>query len=135
MFKSRCGFLLMALFSLFILTGCATISNQPSQKVAFSTSNGESVVAEINGRDVTLPATVNISRRGGAKVKVLSEKNPCYRNTEFVVVGKHKLSLWFWGNIFTSGTWGSTTDAVSGSMWEYANPSFIVPVSKKKDCE
>ena len=117
-----------------LLTGCATISNQTKQSVALTTSNGKSVLATIDGEKVTLPAEVEISRADGAVVQVLAQDNKCYENTQLVIKGKNKVSGWFWGNILTGGTTGSTTDAISGGMWSYANPNFIVPVDRKSSC-
>lgn len=114
-----------------LFSGCATITNNPSQKVAFTTSNGQSVVAEVNGKKVNIPAEVKISRSKGAVVRVLAEDNPGYETTQFVITGKNKLSGIFWLNILSGGTTGSTTDALTGSMWTYSNPNFVVPVSKK----
>lgn len=111
--------------------GCATITNNPSQKVALTTSNGQVVVAEVNGKKVNIPAEVKISRSKGAVVRVLAEDNPGYETTQFVITGKNKLSGVFWINIISGGTTGSTTDALTGSMWTYSNPNFVVPVSKK----
>lgn len=112
-------------------SGCATISNSPNQSVSISTNTGDVVVADINGEKVTLPAAVKISRKGETIVKVLPADNPGFEATQIVITGKQKLSGWFWANIITGGTTGSTTDAASGGAWEYANPNFVVPVKKK----
>ena len=111
-------------------TGCATISNQFSQKVAIGTNTGDAVTADINGKKVMLPATVTISRSKDTVVKILPVDNPGYEATQLVIVGKQNLSMWFWGNIITGGTVGSTTDWLTGGMWYYSNPNFVVPVKK-----
>ncbi|WP_104721446.1 hypothetical protein [Helicobacter mesocricetorum] len=114
-----------------VLGGCATISNQPKQKISITTSNGESVVADINGNKVDLPVyDMKISRSTGATIRILKADNPCYEDTQLRIEGKDSLSGWFWGNILTGGTTGSVTDAVTGSMWTYTNPNFVVPVKK-----
>lgn len=117
-----------------LLTGCATISNQTTQSVSITTGNGKSVVATINRQKMSLPTEVEISRVDGAVVQVLAQDNKCYESTQLVIKGKDKISGWFWANILTGGTTGSTTDAVSGGMWEYANQNFIVPVDRKPNC-
>lgn len=119
----------LTLFAAF-LTGCATISNQMSQRVAIGTNTGDSVTADINGKKVILPASVKISRSKDTIVKILPVDNPGYEATQLVIVGKQELSLWFWGNIIWGGTTGSTTDWLTGGMWQYANPNFVVPVKK-----
>lgn len=111
-------------------TACATISNQTSQRVAIGTNTGDSVTADINGNKVKLPASVKISRSKDTVVKILPADNPGYEATELVIVGKQELSLWFWGNIITGGTIGSTIDYALGGMWQYSNPNFVVPVKK-----
>ncbi|MCH5313218.1 MAG: hypothetical protein J1E28_02300 [Helicobacter sp.] len=122
-----------------IFAGCGTISNRPSQKVAITTSNGKPVIATIQGKfidsKVELPAQVKISRAKGATISVRSEDNPCYEDTKLVIAGKEKVSGWFWGNIIWGGFTGSTTDAVTGGMWRYANPNFTVPVEQKANCK
>lgn len=116
--------------ALALFTGCATISNQPSQRVAISTNTGESATADINGEKVMLPASVKISRSNDTLVRILPVDNPGYEATQIVITGKQELSMWFWGNIIFGGLLGSTTDAVTGSMWQYSNPNFVVPVKK-----
>ncbi len=111
-------------------TGCATISNNPHQRVAIGTNTGESVTADINGQKVMLPASVEISRSSDTLVRILPVDNPGYETTQLVITGKQELSAWFWGNIIFGGLLGSTTDVVTGSMWQYSNPNFVVPVKK-----
>lgn len=113
-----------------VFTGCATISNGPKQQVSLTTSDGKAVVADINGKKVNIPGKVKISRKG-ATVKVLAEDNPGYDSTQLVITGKNKISGWFWVNILWGGTFGSTTDGISGGMYKYTNPNFTVPVSQK----
>ncbi|MDE5592245.1 MAG: hypothetical protein K2I63_04765 [Helicobacter sp.] len=72
-----------------IFGGCATISNQPKQKVSITTSNGESVIADINGNKVNLPIhDMKISRATGATIRVLKADNPCYEDTQLRIEGK-----------------------------------------------
>ncbi len=111
-------------------TGCATISNQMSQRVAIGTNTGDAVTADINGQKVMLPASVKISRSNDTVVKILPVDNPGYEATQLVIVGKQEVSLWFWGNILWGGTSGSLTDWLTGGMWQYSNPNFVVPVKK-----
>lgn len=125
----------------FVFAGCATISNQPSQKVAITTSDGKPAIATINSgmlineEKVNLPAQVKISRAKGATIEIRAEDNPCYETTRLVVASEHKTSGWFWGNIILGGIIGSTTDAATGSMWVYTNPNFNVLVEHKANCK
>lgn len=115
-----------------IFSGCALTSNGTKQSVTITTSNGKPVLAEIDGQKINIPAEIKISRKHGATIRVLEMDNPNYEDTLLIVKGKHNVSGWFWGNILSMGTFGSTTDGASGSMWTYGNPTFIVPVSEKK---
>ena len=116
--------------ALAFFTGCATISNQMSQRVAIGTNTGDAVTADINGQKVMLPASVKISRSNDTVVKILPVDNPGYEATQLVIVGKQEVSLWFWGNILWGGTSGSLTDCLTGAMRQYSNPNFVVPVQK-----
>lgn len=122
--------LFSAIVAAMLFSGCATISNQMSQRVAIGTNTGDAVTADINGQKVMLPASVKISRSNDTVVKILPVDNPGYEATQLVIVGKQNLSMWFWGNIITGGTLGSTTDYLTGGMWQYSNPNFVVPVKK-----
>lgn len=73
-----------------LLTGCATISNQTTQSVSITTSNGKSVVATINRQKMSLPAEVEISRVDGAVVQVLAQDNKCYESTQLVIKDKRQ---------------------------------------------
>ncbi len=142
--------------ALAFFTGCATISEGPSQMVTIRASDGANLNAIIETKSqvgwfgsgvvqtavVTLPATVAIGRSDGARVRILAKDNPGYRNTEFVIEGKESVGPWYWGNIallIFTGLGGSagitTTDPLSGSMWQYSNPNFSVPVMKTTDKE
>ncbi|PAF45770.1 hypothetical protein [Helicobacter sp. 11S02629-2] len=127
------GIVLVAL----VASGCATISNGTKQKVAITTSTGEKVVATIGSKKVTLPATIPLSRRSGAEIKVLHADNACYKDTSLNVAGKNKVSGWFFGNLIsTAGVFfGSSTDASTGAMWSYTNPNFTVPVQRIDGCK
>lgn len=118
-----------------LITGCGTITNGTKQKISISTSTGQQVVARVNGKKVTIPAKdVAVSRKKGADIKVLEEDNPCFETTNYSIAGKGKVSGVFWINIISGGFFGSTTDAISGGMWQFNDPNFVVPVTKKPNC-
>lgn len=117
------------------LSGCATISNQTKQKINIKTSDGSALIADINGQKVELPADVNVSRSKGVSIQILTVDNPCYETTQLNISGQDSISGWFWGNILIGGLFGSTTDYVSGGMWTYSNPYYIVYPRKKSDCK
>lgn len=140
----------MALFSALVaafFSGCAWFSDSPNQIVRIEASDGAKLVATItshmkNGTfgfsnntktfKTTLPTEVPIGRANGAKIAILESDNPGYQNTELVIEGKAGINPWYFGNIITGGYVGTTTtDPISGSMWKYGNPNFVVPVKKK----
>ncbi len=132
--KFSSSFLISSCFIGMLISGCGTITNGTKQKVAISTSTGHQVIARIDGKKVQIPSNVDIGRKTGANIQVLNEDNPCFEDTNYSVAGKGKVSGVFWINIISGGTFGSTTDAISGGMWEYSNPNFVIPVTKKPNC-
>lgn len=112
------------------LAGARLSLKGPSQKVSITTSTGKGVVATIGNKKVNIPAQVKISRKKGATIRVLAADNPGYEDTQLVITGKNKVTGVFWLNILWGGTFGSTTDAITGGMWAYTNPNFTVPVSE-----
>lgn len=126
---------LLASAAILLLSGCATITNHPSQKVAITTSDGKPAVITIKHKKYSIPANnISISRAKGATVEVLPADNPCIEYTKLAIAGKQKLSGIFWINILSGGPFGSTTDAATGSMWAYENPNFTVQVIRKNNC-
>ncbi|MDY5822112.1 MAG: hypothetical protein SPJ83_04845 [Helicobacter sp.] len=121
--------------SLLLITGCGTVTNGTKQKISISTSTGQQVIARVDGKKVTIPAKdIAVSRKKGADIRVLEEDNPCFETTNYSISGKGKVSGVFWINIFSGGFFGSTTDAISGGMWQFNDPNFVVPVTKKPNC-
>lgn len=126
--------------SLLLITGCGTITHGTKQKVSIETSSGDSVLATIDGKKVTLPIKdMEVSRKKGAYIKVLKEDNPCFENTSYYIRRDNGVSSAYWldliGTIlFGVGSFSLTTDLVSGSVWQYDNPNFVVPVTKKPNC-
>lgn len=129
-FKILAGTFCAFIAGAMLFSGCATITKGTKQKVSITTSTGKSVVATIGSKKVNIPAQVNISRKKGATIRVLAEDNPGYEDTQLVITGKNKVTGVFWLNILWGGTFGSTTDAITGGMWAYTNPNFTVPVSE-----
>ncbi len=116
------------------MTGCATIIEGTTQNVNFSTINGESVKATITSDNGTVHATLPESRsfkKSYNDISVTVKETKCIVPT--TTVSKPKLNPWFFGNIITGGVVGSTTDAISGAMWEY-DENVMVNVDEKDSC-
>lgn len=144
--KNLNKFALLGVFvAAMLFSGCATISDGPSQMVTIRASDDANLVAIVETKGqvgwfgggfiqtsvVTLPATVSIGRNDGARVRILAKDNPGYKSTEFVIKGKESINPWYFGNLIFGGAYGiTTTDPLSGSMWKYSNPNFVVPVTK-----
>lgn len=146
--KNLNKFMFLGIFvAILSLSGCALISDSPNQIVRIESSDGKKLIAsittEMNGGfmglssslktfKTTLPTEVPISRGNGAKITILESDNPGYSDTEFIINGKQSLNPWYFGNLITGGAYGiTTTDPLSGSMWRYSNPNFVIPVKKK----
>lgn len=89
----------------------------------------------MNGKKITIPAKdIKISRNRGAEIQVLHEDNPCFEDTYYTAKSSN-VSGAFWLNFFGLSFLGSTTDAVSGGMWEFHDPNFIMPINQIPNCK
>ena len=109
-----------------LLSACSSIINSTSQEISFS-GNVNKIKIKQNGMLLCqTPCSVVINRdKNGALI--MAEKDgyesvPLRLNT--------KLSVFFWGNIIFGGLLGSTTDALSGGMWEYAPSQFYIDMTE-----
>jgi hypothetical protein len=99
--------------------GCATIVNGSAQPVSINANvNGAEVV--FNGEVIGMtPLNVKVKRGGGT----LLVRKDGY-NAQTLNMGTH-VSGWFWGNLFSCGVLGSSTDWGSGGMYEYSPDNFF----------
>ncbi len=97
-------------------TGCASIMTSENQSINVTTSNNKPAEVTIEGQTITAPGSVIVLRDG--KDKVLRTKaNGCDTATP---VSKSVTPVFF-GNVIIGGALGSTTDSVTGKMWDYAD--------------
>jgi len=96
----------------FLISGCATILDGKTQTIKLNSSKEYKV--SIDGQNYTSPTTITMKRGEGDKVLRVKE---CNKNIPI----KEGVSPTFFANIISSGgaPLGSTTDAVTNSMWEY----------------
>lgn len=99
---------------LMVLTGCATILNDSTQKINITTSNNTKSEIEINGATYNAPAIISVTR--SREDLIVNAKNP--KCTQQYLV-KSKIDNKFWINILSGGTFGSSTDYGSDKMWTY----------------
>ena len=100
------------------LSGCASIMDGSNQNVNFITSSGQSTNASIytaNGvRKSRIPQSMTV-KKSSSDIIIRAQSNGETTETR----SEAHLNNWFWGNIIFGGFFGSTTDAVTGAMWEY----------------
>ncbi len=116
-------FIFIAPFFLSML-GCATIVSGTKQTVSFQ-SQPEGATVTVDGEVMgKTPVTVSIKKQENPMLTFEKEGyQPIKTNMSTSLNG------WFWGNIVIGGFFGSTTDAVSGSMHEYAPDSYFVTLT------
>ncbi|MGE4385556.1 MAG: hypothetical protein AB7E39_06815 [Endomicrobiaceae bacterium] len=111
-------------------SGCATVFTGPRQQINIRTSSGQEAKATITTsegtRDIILPTLLDTKRAKNPMVIDIKETNEYEKTTTLV---PSKINPVFWVNIF-AGSFSSTTDYASGSMWQY-DDTVIVPVQKK----
>jgi hypothetical protein len=112
--------ILMILLAI-VSSGCATIIDGKNQSVSFdSEPKGATVI--VNGRTLGVtPTTVQIEKVKGQSLKIEKEGFKVYETQ----LSTH-LNSWFWGNIVIGGLLGSTTDGVTGAMYEYEPNQYYV---------
>lgn len=114
-------FLLLTVFV--FLQGCASIISGKTQQVTFNSEpDGANVI--ITGRQIgKTPVTTQLDR---AKNQTLTFEKEGYKPVTMQLTTT--LNSWFWGNIVLGGLIGSTTDGITGSMYEYAPSQYFIPL-------
>lgn len=121
--------LLVAVFGIICFTGCATIlGGGGEQNIQFVSQDPEAtpkvnIVSKGGSQSVELPSTLNVKR---SKQDILvTVQDECYKkNTQSV---SSNINNYFLLNILFGGfgLFSSTTDAITGAMWEYDNTAVI----------
>jgi len=116
--------LIAALF-IVSLVGCSTVMNGTSQLVSINSDVTEADVM-VNGVSVgKTPFSGKIKRSNKTEIKV---SKTGYETV--VITPETSLPVAFWGNIIIGGLLGSTTDGVSGAVYEYKPNTFYVNLKK-----
>ena len=100
--------------SIFLVTGCASITSSKEQSINVTTSNNKPAEVTVDDKTITAPGMVVVLRDGKDKV-VKTTAEGC-DNTTLV---KKNITPMFWGNLVIGGLLGSTTDGATGKMWDY----------------
>ena len=106
-------------------TGCASIMTAEQQSINVKLSNNETGEVTVDDKTVTAPGMVVVLRDGKDKV-VRTQAEGCDSATPI----KKNVTPVFFGNIVIGGLLGSTTDGVTGKMWDYED-SVTVSCSNK----
>lgn len=115
-----------AAVALVIFAGCASIVDGPNQMITIQSLPVGAKVT-VDGVDVGVtPLTTNIKRKEGTRITV---KLDGYKDVSIDMVTK--MNSTFWGNILIGGLPGSTTDAATGAIKEYAPNSYSFTLEKK----
>ncbi|WP_232842844.1 adenosine deaminase [Psychrosphaera ytuae] len=97
------------------LSGCATIATENNQNINVVTSNGKNVQVTVEGKTFQAPGLIQVTRDGSEKVITTSAEG-CAASTAVT----KKIEPMFFGNVIIGGVLGSSTDAGTGKMWNYA---------------
>lgn len=100
--------------SVALMSGCASITTSEEQSINVTTSNNKPAEVTVDDKTVTAPGMVVVLRDGKDKV-VRTSAEGCDNATPV----KKSITPIFWGNVIIGGLLGSTTDTVTGKMWDY----------------
>ena len=110
--------ILSTLTATLFFSGCATIVDGRQQQLNLISSKPHQVV--IHGQIFQAPSMITIDRP--KKKLTFATVSDCNKT----VMLKRKMNGQFWGNILFGGVPGSTTDSISGAIWEYDNVNIDV---------
>jgi hypothetical protein len=118
---------LSALIPLALVSGCASVVSGTSQQMTFQ-SSPEGATVTISGRLIgKTPITTTLKKeKNQAVVFSLDGYKPITMQ-----LTTH-LDNWFWGNIVIGGVIGSTTDGVTGAVYEYSPTQYYVTLTPDK---
>ena len=130
-------FLFCLLFiSTLSLSACGTLFSSSRKTVNITTNTKESVNAQVlnieGEQNVRIPSAV-IVKRSSEDLVINVKDNKCYEDS--TTRSPRKLNKWVALNIFfgLSGFTGTSTDAASGTLWDYED-DIMVNVEKKQNC-
>ncbi len=115
---------------LLTVSGCASIIDGTMQTLTFVTEPpGAQIIIESMPMGVT-PASLTLKRKDYTENATLVFKKEGYQ--DFGTTITTSLNGWFWGNIVTGGVFGTTTDSISGAMWEFETDKYFATLQPVK---
>lgn len=125
MFKKKESFMKKLVLSVLLanltLSGCATIVAEDTDQIKVTSNKQEQFVAYIGNKKIVVPETV-VVERNGEDLSITTEEEGCDANTTV----EKSMDTAFLGNLITGGAFGSTTDSVTGKMWDYQSDVTII---------
>lgn len=114
--------------SAIFFSGCATIMSGNKQDISI-TSYPDGAKVKINGADVcgATPCKVSLERK--KENAVVSIEKDGYQSITREIPSD--MNGWLIGNIIFGGVFGTTTDAMSGSMYKYENSAVHFELKQK----
>lgn len=106
----------LAICSIAIISGCASIVTGTTTPVNIVASNGKGIKVNADGQEYTTPAVALLAKTGESKI-VTTQEATCDQST----LVKKQIEPWFFGNFIFGGVFGSTTDFATDKMWTYAD--------------
>ncbi len=104
-----------------LMSGCASIMSGTSQQLSFQ-SNPDEATVTVNGRVIgKTPVSTSMKKASGQSLVFEKEG---YKPLSMAL--ETRLNSWFWGNIVLGGVVGSTTDGISGAVYEYSPSQYMV---------
>ncbi|MBO9491785.1 hypothetical protein J7384_15605 [Endozoicomonas sp. G2_1] len=104
----------IAMATSLLASGCATILTEDEHKINVSTSTGQEVTVQVDGKSFQAPGIVSVKKEKNDKVLV-TDAEGCTKQTNL----NKEVEPTFFVNILSGGAFGSTTDYASDKMWKY----------------
>ncbi len=112
---------LLFLVVLVFLASCATMLNDSQQKINVVSSNNTPIKGTIDGVPFAGPGIVAVNRSKTDRIIVVDGET-CSKQTLLA----SQVDTVFWINIFSAGTFGSSTDYSTEKMWRYQD-TVVIP--------
>lgn len=106
--------LLATTTAVMLTSGCASVMTAEQQSIRVTSSSNSKVEVTVDDKTTMTPGTVTVLRDGKNKV-VRTSAEGCDNATPI----NKNITPVFFGNIVIGGLLGSTTDGVTGKMWDY----------------
>jgi len=120
--KNQLTRIILTIISTISLFGCATLTGGSSQEVSFH-SNPEGATVLLDGKTLgKTPLSITLSSK--KKGQSLSFEKEGHKKLTMKM--DTKMNPMFWGNIIFGGLIGSTTDGMSGAIYEYSPSKYMV---------